>query len=402
MLEELKYLRRRNEELSYNDKECQANKAKINQLEGELNTLKDQSSALHAQNIKLKQDSEAARNQPQGQLPDLDPGKVSIIQPALNGTNGIIESLFFSTIILLFTMLVLLICFLISSYGIFEKIIAGRFQRIEQMNWKILELSERTRNDHELIKNLIFTFNKISLKFNTISPSKLEGMIKIIEESVGSRLRDLKELQILTDKAHLQGKWPVGNQEKSILLNNIPEIGILTLKIPGKITTPLSNTPNGNPEKYTLTLKTPLSTLSSTNNQEKGTLTLKTSEKSTLPSGNLPNANQEKGTLHLKIPEKSTMPLSTSLKGRIMKRPVRSILLKHVLGIVFSQASHFSTPYKKKSREIVMKHFCSSQQFHEIFFFRLFGSKISLILMLLRFHKLFKIQKTPKTLHIIL
>ena len=104
MLEELKYLRRRNEELSYNDKECQANKAKINQLEGELNTLKDQSSALHAQNIKLKQDSEAARNQPPGQLPDLDPGKVSIIQPALNGTNGIIESLFFSIIILLFTM----------------------------------------------------------------------------------------------------------------------------------------------------------------------------------------------------------------------------------------------------------------------------------------------------------
>ena len=99
MLEELKYLRRRNEELSYNDKECQANKAKINQLEGELNTLKDQISALHAQNIKLKQDSEAARNQPPGQLPDLDPGKVSIIQPALNGTNGIIESPFFSQLL---------------------------------------------------------------------------------------------------------------------------------------------------------------------------------------------------------------------------------------------------------------------------------------------------------------
>ena len=121
MLEELKYLRRRNEELSYNDKECQANKAKINQLEGELNTLKDQSSALHAQNIKLKQDSETARYQPPGQLPDLDPGKVSIIQPALNGTNGIIESPFFSIIILLFTMQVLLICFFISSYGTFEK-----------------------------------------------------------------------------------------------------------------------------------------------------------------------------------------------------------------------------------------------------------------------------------------
>jgi hypothetical protein len=225
-----------------------------------------------------------------------------------------------------------------------KNFIAGRiFQRIEQMNWKILELSERTRNDHELITNLIFTFNKISLKFNTISPSKLEGMIKMIEESVGSRLKDLKELQMLTDKAQLQGKWPVGNQEKSILLNNIPEIGILTLKIPGKITTPLSNTPNGNPDKYTLTLKT----LSITSNQEKGTFILKTSEKSTIPSSNLPNANQEKGPLHLKIPEKSTMPLSTSLKGRIMMRPVRSVLLKHVLGIVFSQASHFSTPYKK-------------------------------------------------------
>ena len=223
-----------------------------------------------------------------------------------------------------------------------KNFIAGRiFQRIEQMNWKILELSERTRNDHELITNLIFTFNKISLKFNTISPSKLEGMIKIIEESVGSRLRDLKELQMLTDKAHLQEKWPIGNQEKSILLNNIPELGILTLKIPGKITTPLSNTPNGNPEKYTLTLKTTLNTLSSTSNQEKDTFTLKTSEKRTIPSGNLPNANQEKGTLHLKIPEKSTMPLSTSLKGRIMKRPVRSILLKHVLGKSFFSGVSF-------------------------------------------------------------
>ena len=160
-----------------------------------------------------------------------------------------------------------------------KNFIAGRiFQRIEQMNWKLLELSERTRKDHELIKYLIFTFNKISLKFNTISPSKLEGIIKIIEKSVGSRLRDLKGLQMLTNKAHLQEKWPIGNQEKSILLNNIPEIGILTLKIPGKITTPLSNTPNGNPEKYTLTLKTTLSTLSSTSNQEKNTFTLKTSE----------------------------------------------------------------------------------------------------------------------------
>ena len=250
-----------------------------------------------------------------------------------------------------------------------KNFIPGRiFQRIEQMNWKILELSERTRNDHELITNLIFTFNKISLKFNTISPSKLEGMIKIIEESVGSRLRDLKELQMLTDKAHLQEKWPIGNQEKSILLNNIPEIGILTLKIPGKITTPLSSTPNGNPEKYTLTLKTTLSTLSSTSNQEKDTFTLKTSEKSTIPSGNLPDANQEKGTLHLKIPEKSTMPLSTSLKGRIMKRPVRSILLKHVLGKSFFLRRLFSLLGTRKNPVKLSRNNFSSQQFHEILF----------------------------------
>ena len=86
MLEELKYLRRRNEELSYNDKECQANKAKINQLEGELNTLRDQSSVLNAQNIKLKQESEAKNQQLQENLPNLDIAKNSIIQPAIKGT----------------------------------------------------------------------------------------------------------------------------------------------------------------------------------------------------------------------------------------------------------------------------------------------------------------------------
>jgi len=81
MLEELKDLRKRNEELIYNDKECQINKAKINQLEGELNTLRDQSSALNAQNIKLKQESEAKNQQLQENLP-----KISIIQPAIKGT----------------------------------------------------------------------------------------------------------------------------------------------------------------------------------------------------------------------------------------------------------------------------------------------------------------------------
>merc|ERR1712223_1412579 len=113
MLEELKYLRRRNEELSRNEKECETNKAKIKELEGELNTLKDnensqlqakiaeinalqgelntlkeKSSDLHAQHLKLKNDFDSMKNQPSGQLPDLVPGKVSIRQPALNGIVG--------------------------------------------------------------------------------------------------------------------------------------------------------------------------------------------------------------------------------------------------------------------------------------------------------------------------
>ena len=83
MLEELKDLRKRNEELIYNDKECQINKAKINQLEGELNTLRDQSSALNAQNIKLKQELETKNQQLQENVP-----KISIIQPAIKGTGN--------------------------------------------------------------------------------------------------------------------------------------------------------------------------------------------------------------------------------------------------------------------------------------------------------------------------
>ena len=86
MLEELKNLRQRNEELSFNVKECQTNKAKINQLEGEINTLRDQSSVLNAQNIKLKQESEAKNQQLQEHLPNLDLAKISIIQPAIKGT----------------------------------------------------------------------------------------------------------------------------------------------------------------------------------------------------------------------------------------------------------------------------------------------------------------------------
>ena len=100
---EVKYLRRRNEELSHNDEECQANKAKINQLEqelsnivkedsarisqleGELNTLREQASALHAQKI---QSEVKPLHQPDGELQDVDPGAVIIKQPALNGTSA--------------------------------------------------------------------------------------------------------------------------------------------------------------------------------------------------------------------------------------------------------------------------------------------------------------------------
>ena len=85
MLEELKDLRKRNEELIYNDKECQTNTAKINLLEGELNILRDQSSVLNAQNIKLKQESEAKNQQLEGNLPNLDLANISIIQPAIKG-----------------------------------------------------------------------------------------------------------------------------------------------------------------------------------------------------------------------------------------------------------------------------------------------------------------------------
>ena len=150
MLEELKYLRRRNEELSYNDKECQANKAKINQLEGELNTLKDQSSALHAQNIKLKQDSEAARKEPPGQLPDLDPGKVSIIQPALNGTNGIIESPFFSITILLFQALFFPLIIYISSFIIYDASFVDLF--LDLFIWNFRKISLQVEYFKELNK----------------------------------------------------------------------------------------------------------------------------------------------------------------------------------------------------------------------------------------------------------
>jgi len=86
MLEELKDLRKRNEELIYKDKECQINVAKLNQVEGELKTLRDQSSVLNAQNINLKQELEAENPTFQENLPNLDVANISIIQPAIKGT----------------------------------------------------------------------------------------------------------------------------------------------------------------------------------------------------------------------------------------------------------------------------------------------------------------------------
>ena len=99
MLEELKDLRKRNEDLIYNDKECQTNTAKINLLEGELNILKDQSSVLNAQNIKLKQESEAKSQQLQENLPNLDIAKNSIIQPAIKN----IGNKYFLLLLLIFS-----------------------------------------------------------------------------------------------------------------------------------------------------------------------------------------------------------------------------------------------------------------------------------------------------------
>ena len=87
MTEEVKYLRRRNEELSHNDEDCQANRARVLKLEGELNTLKTQTSNLHEQRIILKQ-SQNLPAQPPGELPDLNPAAVDIRQPALNGTTS--------------------------------------------------------------------------------------------------------------------------------------------------------------------------------------------------------------------------------------------------------------------------------------------------------------------------
>lgn len=93
MLEELKYLRRRNEELSHADEDCTANRAKISRLEGELNTLREQASALHKQRVEIAGDKQQV---PNGELSDVDPGAVIIRQPALNGTSAFVNLDFFT------------------------------------------------------------------------------------------------------------------------------------------------------------------------------------------------------------------------------------------------------------------------------------------------------------------
>ena len=87
--EEMKYFSRRNEELSHIDEECQGNKAKINQLEGELNTLREELSTLHAQKIK----GSPINPSPPGELQDINPAAVIVRQPALNGTSASMQVL---------------------------------------------------------------------------------------------------------------------------------------------------------------------------------------------------------------------------------------------------------------------------------------------------------------------
>ena len=92
MMEEMKYLRRRNEELTHNEEECRANEGKINQLQGELNTLKEQAKEFHIRQQqmqqKLNEDNQRQKSMPVGELPNVDPAAVQVIQPALNGTNN--------------------------------------------------------------------------------------------------------------------------------------------------------------------------------------------------------------------------------------------------------------------------------------------------------------------------
>ena len=86
MMEELKYLKRRNEELTHVEEECRANEGKINQLQGELNTLQEKNNQMHIRSEQIEKVK--TKLLPEGELQDINPGAVHIIQPALNGTNG--------------------------------------------------------------------------------------------------------------------------------------------------------------------------------------------------------------------------------------------------------------------------------------------------------------------------
>lgn len=88
LLEEVKYLRRRNEELGRNDEECQANRAKVNQLQGELNSIKEIQLMEHEKKKVFIQNEQKVERLPQGELQDVNPGAVHIRQPALNGTSA--------------------------------------------------------------------------------------------------------------------------------------------------------------------------------------------------------------------------------------------------------------------------------------------------------------------------
>ena len=87
-MEEMKYLRRRNEELTHNEEECRANEGKINQLQGELNTLKEQAKQFHIRQQQMQIDNRRQKTMPDGELPNVNPAAVQVIQPALNGTNS--------------------------------------------------------------------------------------------------------------------------------------------------------------------------------------------------------------------------------------------------------------------------------------------------------------------------
>ena len=72
------------ETLKVRDEECKNVEAQVAQLQGELNTMKMSAKEFHS-NLQLQQKTD--QNLPEGELPDVNPGAVSIRQPALNGTN---------------------------------------------------------------------------------------------------------------------------------------------------------------------------------------------------------------------------------------------------------------------------------------------------------------------------